>query len=185
MPRQRARGKWNLRVSPNKFYEKPDPFNIFFSDEEENKSSIICSLINYDGFGIDIGCGEGRFTECYACIKPFIGLDISRTAIGRAKGRMHKARYVFGDITSPLPKSEASTIILSEVLYYIKPKLWDNVSKNIKRMLSKDGQFIVSVGQYFTEEDIRNIFHWCKFDKVFKLPSEKYEYNLIMSGRKR
>ena len=63
--------------------------------------------------------------------------------------------------------------------------MWERVSNNINKRLKKKGQFIISIGQYFTEEDIRKIFPWCEFDKVFKLPSEKYEYNLIMSGRKK
>ena len=186
MPRKGAKGKWNLKMSPDEWYKTPDPWKVFFNEEEENKCSFICSLIEYNGIGIDIGCGEGYFTECYASIKDFFGWDISRLAIGRAKSRRHNARYFVADITQKgFLGKDIETIILSEVLYYIHPSKWEIVAENIYNLLKDNGQLILSVGQYFTESDIRKIFSRIEFDKVFKLPSEKYEYNLIMSGRKK
>ena len=184
MPRKGAKGKWNLKMKPDEWYKKPDPWGVYFNTEEENKCSFICSLIDYGGFGIDVGCGEGWFTESYANIKKFLGIDTSFIAIGRAKGRVHKAKYLVGDIRMEGYKLDVDTVVLSEVLYYIHPDYWKTVSNNIKNMLKKKGQFIISVGQYFTESDIKKIFPWCEFDQVYKLPSKKYEYNLIMSGRK-
>jgi len=61
--------------------------------------------------------------------------------------------------------------------------LWQKVAENIYEMFMENGgQFIISCGQYFTEQDIRKIFSKIEFDKVYKLPSKKYEYYLIMSG---
>ena len=112
MPRKGAKGKWNLKMSPDEWYSKPDPFNIFCSYEEDNKASIICSLLDYGGTGMDVGCGEGLFTERYTHMKDFIGMDISHIAIGRAKGRRHRAAYLQGDITFDYKnKEKVDTII--------------------------------------------------------------------------
>ena len=185
MPRKGAKGKWNLKMSPDEYYWEQDPFKVRNSSEEYKKCDLINGLI--DGFTVlDIGCGEGHFTYCYGDGGSRVtGIDVSYIAIGRAK-RIYGDNITFiqRDITKDDYWIDQETIILSEVLYYINPKEWENVSNNIKKSLGKSGQFIISVGQYFTEEDIRKIFPWCKFDKVFKLPSEKYEYNLIMSGTK-
>ena len=141
---------------------------------------------------MDIGCGEGHFTKQYMghCGR-VTGLDVSRIAIGRAR-RLYSIQdfalqFEVHDITKEKYGGSAwETVLLSEVLYYIKPELWSVVSKNIKDMVHNGyGQFIISVGQYFTESDIKKIFPWCEFDQVYKLPSKKYEYNLIMSGRKK
>lgn len=185
MPRKGAKGKWNLDVSPDEFYFKADPWSIKYSRKENLKADLIRGLIDGDTV-IDIGCGEGLFTHTYKTCYWVVGLDISHVAIGRARKMCYdNVEFSQHDIVEEYHWREAETVILSEVLYYIKPELWETVSENIKKIITKKGQFIISVGQYFTEADIRKIFPWCKFDKVFKLPSKKYEYNLIMSGRKR
>jgi len=189
MPRQGAKGKWNLKMSPDEFYWKQDPFKVRNSPEEWKKCDLINGLI-FGGNILDIGCGEGRFTYSYYKYGDIItGIDVSYTAIGRARRYFcdHETKLFFWihDITKSNLHEDFETIIMSEVLYYITPELWKATSENIKKSLEKDGQFIISVGQYFTEADIRKIFPWCEFDKVFKLPSEKYEYNLIMSGSKK
>lgn len=208
MPRPGAKGKWDLKKTPEEWYYNKDPWKVVTrladipeefdrTEEERNKAYLICGLIEPAVMtGVDIGCGEGYFDYfLYSRKVPrFWGIDISHIAIGRATE--HGAQYYPGDesflqfsyhdITEPFQASEEIHLaIMSEVLYYIKPDMWSKVSDNISDIIVSGGQFIISVGQYFTEEDIRKIFPWCEFDKVFKLPSEKYEYNLIMSGRKK
>ncbi len=189
MPREKAKGKWNLKMSPDEWYWNEDPHGIQINEEEWNKCDLINGIIESGQFIIDIGCGEGHFTKHYISSgfshSHGVGLDVSNIAIGRARRlyKTNKLDFVVLDITKEEYWMDgADTIIMSEVLYYIKPELWKTVANNIYKMLDKKEQFIISVGQYFTEDDIRKIFSKINFDKVFKLPSAKYEYNLIMSG---
>ena len=184
MPRKGAKGKWDLKMSPDEWYWKVDPHEIKDSLEEQNKRDIIGSMIDM-GRVLDIGCGEGHLINHVYNENYYYGIDVSLLAIARAKRMYGSGFFWVQDISNERLDNKYKYIILSEVLYYIKPDRWYIVSENIKAALENNGMFIVSVGQYFTENDIMNIFPWCKFDKVFKLPSNKYEYNLIMSGRKK
>lgn len=174
MPRPKSVGKWNLKKTPDEFYMKEDPFNVKNDPEEILKADIIGGLIN-DEICLDVGCGEGHHTRASH------GIDISPIAIGRARRLYPQKHFFVHDITSE-PFRVFWSIVISEVLYYIEPDKLKDVSKNIKQMLHTDGQLIVSAGQYFTESDIREIFPFINFDKVYKFPSKKYEYNLIMCG---
>jgi 2-polyprenyl-3-methyl-5-hydroxy-6-metoxy-1,4-benzoquinol methylase len=178
-----------MKIDPNTYYMKEDPFKIKDSEEEWNKAYIINSLITGREI-LDIGCGEGFFTEMYAKNSSYTaGADISSIAIGRARAKtqMRNALYLIGDITKQsfrLVEEGFSTVIISEVLYYIDPKLLKVTIDNIYKSMKPDGQLIISVGQYFTESDIREIFKEINFNKVYKLPNKKYGYWLIMSGHR-
>ena len=199
IPRKNAKGKWNIEKNPEELYWENDPFKILDENnykEELLKAHLICGLIKPAvETGIDIGCGEGYWTNIYSKkIKRMWGIDISHIAIGRAinmfaykySGNENYLQFLQGDITKGIPINICChCVIMSEVLYYIKPSSWEIVSKNIRDMLPTGGQFIISCGQFFSEKDIREIFDWCEFEKTFKLPSKRYEYNLIMSGVKK
>ena len=187
MPRVNAKGKWNLKMSPDEWYWNEDPWKVKNNKEEKKKTMFISTLIeDRKGYGCDIGCGEGHSTVEYWIRKEnMVDVDCSTMAIARATDKhrpLEKLSFRPLDISKYYIMHEFSTIILSEVLYYIRPDKWKHVADNIYKMLYENGQLIVSVGQYFTEADIRKIFKKIDFDKVYKLPSKKYEYNLIMSG---
>lgn len=185
MPRENAIGKWNMRVSPDVFYlEKDDPFNMKDNKEELIKANIIRSIIDYQKIkdkedAIDIGCGEGLYTKQ---VYNILGCDISPTAIKRAG----EGFFVY-DITKSSLKKKYKIVILSEVLYYIQPDMWGLVAENIYNCMDSDADFIISVGQYFNEEDIIGIFSEINFDIIIKLVmphiKEKYGYYLIMKGK--
>lgn len=187
MPRHNAVGKWDMKVDPNVYYMKEDPFNVLHSTEEWKKAYLINGLVERERV-VDIGCGEGHFTNLYKTNRNFaIGLDISGIAIGRAIEKYKKDSLEFHvfDITRNIWNMPFATYILSEVLYYIEPCYWGNVVENLSNSIDKLDQLIISVGQYFTEEDIEKMFKGkFIFDKVYKLPNKKYGYWLIMSGHR-
>jgi SAM-dependent methyltransferase len=198
MPRRGAKGKWNLEVHPDRWYAKPDPFKVTRGKnykEELKKAQFILGLIDCpNGKFIDIGCGEGHWTAMYAkniragwqIGRTVVGVDLSEKAISRARIKYgSKVYFTTHDITIDRYNSMYGyfgTIILSEVLYYIHPLHIPQTVRNIYDMLSRDGQLIISCGQYYTENDIKTMFSRLEW-QTFKLPSAKYEYNLIMVGR--
>lgn len=181
MPRENAVGKWNLEKTPDEFYLDGDPFGSTKNHEEYIKCDLIHGLIEKNNI-LDIGCGEGFFTKWYAKTYLLEGIDISHIAIGRARKNCEHGKYNVHDITKSPLRNKYGCIIMSEVLYYIHPDLWKTTINNVYDMMTKGSQFIISVGQYFTESDIRRLFKNITFDKVFKIPSEKYEYCLVMNG---
>ena len=189
MPRPNAIGKWGY-LSGFDIYTKEDPFNVKHNKDEITKALLISGLIE-NKYVLDIGCGEGYFTYFYysQCGKRHTwGIDISPVAIGRARSTYDLPNLFFDvkDIIEDCMVTEQIfTVIMSEVLYYIKPELWKDVAQKVYDILKEGGQFIISVGQYFTESDIREIFKdKINFDKVYKLPNKKYGYWLIMSGHR-
>ena len=117
MPRKGAKGKWDLKRSPDEWYWKEDPHKVKKSVEEWNKCYFINGIIT-GNLILDIGCGEGHFSHTYGAR---IGIDISHIAVGRAKKIYGEDTQFFQhNITEDSFWYDYSdTIILSEVLYYI------------------------------------------------------------------
>jgi len=105
MPREGAKGKWNMEISPEMFYQKEDPFKVLNDPEEHAKADFVNGLIENPEssfYSIDIGCGEGHFTICS------VGIDISPFAIGRAR-RLYSQQtqfYVWDITKEPLHQTK-------------------------------------------------------------------------------
>lgn len=96
---------------------------------------------------LDVGCGNGELMcmlgeKGHKCV----ALDLSENRLGKFKDRARKLGLVQmqGDATNiPLQNSSMDVILCSEVLEHIKD--YDNVLKEMNRILKPHGRIIVSV----------------------------------------
>ena len=107
----------------------------------------------------EVGCGLGFFTNRLAQelgsegnIVRVTGIDISPTAVAKARTLFPHQNFVTGDLTCerPLPGEQFDLVVIKELLWYICHKLTDFM-KNIMDMIRGDGFLYVS--QSFPEED--------------------------------
>jgi 2-polyprenyl-3-methyl-5-hydroxy-6-metoxy-1,4-benzoquinol methylase len=72
---------------------------------------------------LELGCGEGHQSECLQRIcTELYGLDVSATAVQRARARLPAAQFAVGDIfAQPWGRQRArfDLVVACEVLYYV------------------------------------------------------------------
>jgi SAM-dependent methyltransferase len=94
---------------------------------------------------LDLGCGLGKFThQIWEATKAnVVGIDVSPTAIQKAKARYPNLDYRVGDVCSlDFPKASVDLVISSELLWYILPRLQQFLD-GVFSVLHKGGEFII------------------------------------------
>lgn len=105
---------------------------------------------------LEIGCGFGYVTsELQKGLSgkgKITGMDISRTAVTKAKSLFPDLEFVTGDICSKGLKAggKFDVVIMSQILWYILEKL-PHVFENIDNLLKKDG-YLVFVNAFLKEQ---------------------------------
>ncbi len=124
---------------------------------------------------LEIGCGLGAFTDYLHSRAPgccITGMDISKTAVEKAKRTYPDIDFLQGDILtfSRNPDSEYDAIIFSEIMWYILEDL-DEVIRNLSENYG-GGQKLVIVNQVFYkgEQKYGNEFFTCLDEMVEYLP---------------
>ncbi len=130
-----------------------------YQKSREYLEMIISKLPNVDS-GCEVGCGLGYVVNQLNVKLHHIhwdGMDISETAIKKAKDKFKEISFFCDDICSPnLHKNKQyDVVILNQILWYILEDL-ENVFSNIDRLLNKNGYLIISTfflkdQQYGTE----------------------------------
>jgi 2-polyprenyl-3-methyl-5-hydroxy-6-metoxy-1,4-benzoquinol methylase len=124
---------------------------------------------------LDIGCTTGDFTRrLYELNKNVIGIDISQTAIERAKSKFN---YIDFRIDS-LPKSSFQEntfdfITCLEVLYYMNRQTQKEFLSEMNNLLKKNGKALITskIGgkPYFTSDELINLL-----SEHFEIKAVKY-----------
>ena len=130
--------KYSGRVSgfERLFRKVKDPWGFEGSVFEEERFKVMRELMLKTGCGsvIELGCGEGYFTEKISedCSK-LVCLDVSETAIARAMKRTCIPDYVVGDFTKDgvIPEKDYDVAVAGEVFYYIKE---DDIPKVLEKI---------------------------------------------------
>jgi SAM-dependent methyltransferase len=94
---------------------------------------------------LDVGCGLGKFThQIWQATKAnVIGVDVSPTAIQKAKARYPNVDYRVADVCSLNFQQESfDLIVASELLWYILPRL-QQFFDGVLSVLRQDGEFII------------------------------------------
>lgn len=108
--------------------------NPWFQSEEEFASEKAIAINTINALGarvvVEIGCGLGYFTESIrSCelVERAVGVDISETAILKAKQKFPKCEFYVSDVKNYNLFKEISPdiIILAEVTWYILEQLKD------------------------------------------------------------
>lgn len=170
MPREGHKPKWDLEMSPEEWYQEEDPWGVSEKEEEWEKAYFILDIIPNAESGLDLGCGEGVFTKLYKRkIKNLSACDISPTAIERAKENVDGVNFFVQDMTQKFDMKERfDMVLINEVLYYINPKKWKQMSENIYGLLKPKGKLLVTCGQYFEIGDIEEMFPQIHFNNFYK-----------------
>jgi SAM-dependent methyltransferase len=145
-------------------FEKEDPWR-YFSCEYENRKYIrqIEAIKQYSPHPqniLEIGCAEGAHTLMLARAFPeasILGIDISGFAVKRAKQNCEycqNVNIVEADIIElfkqdHFPENTFDVIIQSELLYYLFPKLFIQLSlihylRSITKIMKNSGIFVTS-----------------------------------------
>jgi SAM-dependent methyltransferase len=115
-------------------YQIADPWNMQ-SDLEtfrfERTNAVIRQYCTGLRSILEVGCGEGHQSQFLQQLAPQIhGVDVSATAIERAKRRLPTAHFAAGDIFSqPWSNTKFDLVVACEVLYYI-----ENMQRTIAEM---------------------------------------------------
>ncbi|EKP0261915.1 class I SAM-dependent methyltransferase [Aeromonas sobria] len=143
-----------------RFYQEDnDPWGQSASSEmsryyqlSRQRLMSILSIIKEKSMIVEVGCGLGYVTKLISDEFPqsnnIVGLDISETAINKAKQLFPDLQFICADITSPHftydpGHARANVVILNQLLWYILESL-PTVMKNIYSILEKDGVLIIS-----------------------------------------
>jgi len=137
--------------------------------------------------GIDIGCGEGHLISSMNLSEHTVGVDISATAILRAKNNYPDINFIQNDIRDPFGNKNKFNIVTAfDFLYYFEEDEVSDVLKNIKQLGEKSATFAFSivVDPYYSQD--RTYFdlnYWLTtISKEFKIVSVRViEYNVQKS----
>jgi SAM-dependent methyltransferase len=132
---------------------------------------------------LDIGCGLGAFTErirvANGACQTILGLDISETAVEKARRQFPKCSFTVLDVSNqPLPgegQSAWDLILVSELLWYVLPQLKSLLSR-IHGALTPSGTLFI---QQFYPADQRFGLEY------LTSPGELYDRYLLPAGFRR
>lgn len=157
------------------FQVSPDPWNFEQSRYEKKRFNYIFSLIKSvePKSILEIGCAEGYLTKRLLGIcSNIVAVDISETAIKRARKFAPRPKYIVGDIMKlkKIAYMPYSLAVATEVLYYLRKidstrllkhlkiqylvtsNSW-NVSFNVDEIIKKSGYRMIKKRWIFALED--------------------------------
>ena len=100
-----------------------DPWNFQSSSYERERLQVLLRVVQRYPHNsvLEVGCGEGVFTrELTKISKQVVGIDISPTALGRAKRRCPTTTFLNVRVEDFEWHSKFDMVICAETLYYIK-----------------------------------------------------------------
>lgn len=108
-------------------YKMPDPWDIESARERTRFAAtnrVIARQFPDAGTVLEVGSGEGHQSEALLEVcRDLHGVDVSATAVERARSRVPRASFAVGDIhavPATSPGKPFDLIVACEVLYYIK-----------------------------------------------------------------
>jgi SAM-dependent methyltransferase len=117
-------------------YRLGDPWNMESELEQfrfARTNEIVARVFPNLGSILEIGCGEGHQSACLQRLcSELHGVDVSATAVARAKQRLPGAQFAAGDVfTQPWGRIRGrfDLVVACEVLYYIS-----DIEKTIDEM---------------------------------------------------
>lgn len=103
-------------------------------------------LIPKSGTILDLGCGEGLFTNFLALSssgREILGVDLDKSRIQEADRGVENVKFLYGDATLA-QLSKASCIILFHLLHHLNSfKTQEKLLSKCANLLTKNGQLII------------------------------------------
>jgi SAM-dependent methyltransferase len=142
-----------------------DPWNI--GDASEIQYDLLLYLIQRHGICrnggkiLDVGCGKGAFTARLKGLLPdveILAVDISPTAVRKAAKsyRIPGISFSVLDIQEECTRlqREYDLVVISQIVWYILPKLRE-VTENIMTSMLKEGGYLI-VNQAFYRPEVQS-----------------------------
>lgn len=133
-----------------KYRENPDPWDFARSEYERARYDAIVDSLGERQFerAFEPGCSVGELTWRLAkrCAR-VKAMDISPTAIGRARQRCHEVSNVeleVGSLPDQMPHGEFDLIVFSEIGYYFEEDALKDVGKLLVRQLPAHGTLVAA-----------------------------------------
>ena len=126
-----------------------DQWSFLRGLDQMTRYSVIAGYVQAlkrDGKLLDVGCGEGVLLDqlCDCAYSKFIGIDISPTAVERARAKHHpRSFFACVDAREFVADEIFDTIIFNEVLYYFPDPL--TVMRTYSERLEPNGLLITSL----------------------------------------
>jgi SAM-dependent methyltransferase len=133
-----------------KYRDSADPWDFARSTYEQDRYDEIVKSLGGRHFhrAFEPGCSIGVLTERLAAICDQVyATDISATAVARARARCSGHPGVFieeGSLTNSLPSAAFDLIVLSEVGYYLDPRMLVTLARNLTDCLTADGMILAA-----------------------------------------
>lgn len=127
----------------------------------------------YNNLIVELGCGTGRITEDFAVkTENYIAVDFSRKSLELLKNRLkNDILMIQGDVCRvPIRDAVAQYIISAQVFEHIPGKKeQEKFVKEFKRILTLDGQAVLTIYNYSIEKKWRKDFQKKGFhaDKIY------------------
>ena len=170
-------------IKDGKFIGKFEEMYQKFNDpwhQKENMSefySRVLTPVTLRQYGlrniVEMGCGLGAFTDYLQTAVPdciITGMDISETAIAKAKKSYPDINFIKGEILefSENPDDKFEAVIFSEIMWYILQDL-DDVIKNLSKNF-RGRMVIINQVFYKGEQKYGNEFFTCLEEMVQYIP---------------
>lgn len=122
--------------------------SLYYATARINLISSLRKRLYRNPLGVEIGCGHGHVVGALASIfgGHWTGIDVSPTAVAKARELYPQSRFTTHDITQPYAMASeisVSVVILGQVLWYVLHK-FPQVIENCHNMLAPDGLLVIS-----------------------------------------
>lgn len=114
----------------------------YYARARANLGAVIGSRV---GSALEVGCGHGHVTAFLAAGTRlrWLGMDISRLAIERARELHPHLSFVVGDIRRPALGGSFDLVLLNQVLWYVLPEI-DAAIAGCLSLLRPGGTLVVA-----------------------------------------
>ena len=146
--------RWSDRVFFEKKYTAgPDPWQYLSDPREFSRHQLAIQLLNQIrsgktfGRALEIGCGEGVFTELLAPLcDSLLAVDLSAVAIQRARRRQDGdpgVSFALWDLGRDAVPGAFDLVVVMDVLcYFVRPRTLSRAVANIARCVGPNGYLL-------------------------------------------
>ena len=114
----------NYQVFERLYSRTPDPWGMMHSVFAIQRYLTLLEIVSQTGPHasiLDVGCGEGAFTKyLIGCAPEVVGIDVSGTAVERARAHLPRARFECASLEDFRPDRTFGLVIAVEMLYYVQ-----------------------------------------------------------------
>src|SRR3989339_134807 len=151
-------------INFNEFYREIDPWGTTKFAHERARLRLTEKMLGHNQFNhaLDLGCGEGIFTKIIKQHAILVdAIDISLSAISRAKQRCAGVDFTVGDIRNFKFFGNYDLIVCLEVIYYLDLEDQKNILQKMRDFIDKNGLILLS----FVIND-QSYIHYADFIKL-------------------